>query len=280
MIWILAALLAQEDVCHVDLKNFDVKAPIEQPVTVATGTVSNLSDLELAGVLVEVSLYNEDGAPIKALPPATYAKIPARAGMGFKAELVEALSFYSYRVKVTYRIEGKERAFEFEDGKLKNGKLYEEPSGGVKLGIAGTTVVPAAWRMVGQKSVSSGETLFVRLLVEGLPEKGRPEGMFEITLYLAGKKQGVLKRKVESKHWKLDAKDMPPWDADPSIVCFDPKNNELYIGLCRLENNYFNAEEQVSFDAKFTWKKQTWKWTDIKKPWSSPPKPPEKPEKK
>jgi len=265
-----------DDVCHVELMSLEVhNGGLAQALT-ADGVLVNRSPLELGDVAVEVTVIAANNVRLKTMPAQRWTKLPPRKGAAISIQdvaLVQPPDF-STRVKVTYRIEGVERIFEWDGLKLRFGKPYADPEGGTRLGLAGLLTVAGSHQKQGKNLVYTGDTIFLRLRVEGLDEKARPEGTVEVTLSLDGKKQGTVKHSIGAAHWKLDAAKLPSNDADPKIVCYDAAARELIIGLCRIDDERKAAK--LGLDAKFTWKKQVWTWPALDPPFVDAPRPPDK----
>lgn len=273
---LFALLLAppQDDVCHIELSGFEARASRLNSETRVEGVAVNRSPSELGSVSVEVTLVDEKGVRVKAMPRATFARMAPRRGVSVSVAVDEIISAASFRVRVVYFFEGKERAFEFEEDRLAKAKLYEEPGPGTRFGPWGLRVVKGGWRKVGQKLVPNDDTLFLRVKIDGLDDKARPEGALDITLNIDGKKQGTLKRQVTPAHFKIDSKIIPADDADPRILCYDAHARELLVGLCRVKDDVKLG--QISLEASFTWNKQKWTWAAMEYPWVEAPRPPDK----
>lgn len=277
---LLAVLLllqdaADRETCHLELAGLSVENSTLRQALVADGALVNLSPVEVADVSVEVAVFADNKVLARAMPRARWAKIPPRKGvnLGIKDDPLGNIPIGFTRAKVTYRVDGIERVFEYEDGRLRFGKLYRDPDPGARLGLAGLRSVPGSAQVVNKRVVTNPESLFLRLRVENADEKARPEGQVEMTLTLDGKKQGTVKRTIQPGHYKLDARGLPASDADPQVIAFDPLAKELVIGLCRLGDDKKNAK--LGLDVKFTWKKQTWTWPALEPPFLEAPRPPD-----
>lgn len=280
MVALLFALLAQagpsSETCHVEVLSLEVRnGGLAQALT-ADGVVVNRSPLELGDVALEVTVIAENNVRLRTMPVQRWNKIAPRKGVAIAirdAELAQPPAF-SYRVKITYRLEGAERTFEWDGLKLRFGKPYEDPEGGTRLGLAGLRTIAGSYQKQGKNMVYTGDTLFLRLRVEGLDEKARPEGPVEVTLSIDGKKQGTIRHTIAAAHWKLDAAKLPSNDADPKIVCYDAQARELLVGLCRIDDERKAAK--LGLEAKFTWKKQVWSWPALEPPFAEAPRPPDR----
>jgi hypothetical protein len=266
---------ADKETCHLELSGLAVENSTLRQALVADGSLVNLSPVEVADVSVEVAVYADNKVLARALPRATWARIPPRKGVAvaIKDDPLGNIPIGFFRAKLSYRVDGVERVFEVEDGRLRFGKLYRDPEPGTKLGLAGLRIVPGSAQTVNRKLVSGPEAVFLRLRIDGLDEKARPEGQLEMTLSIDGKKQGSVKRAIQPGHYKLDARNLPAQDADPQVIAFDPLARELVVGLCRLGDDKRGA--RLGLDVKFTWKKQVWSWPALEPPFLEAPRPPD-----
>lgn len=278
---LLAAVLLQgapdKETCHLELSGLAVENSTLRQALIADGSLVNLSPIEVADVSLEVAVFADNKVLARTLPRATWVRIPPRKGVAvsIKDDPLGNIPIGFHRVKLTYRVDGVERIFEYEDGRLRFGKLYRDPDPGTRLGLSGVRSVPGSAQTVNKRIVSGPEALFVRLRMENLDEKARPEGQIEMTLSLDGKKQGTVKRTIQPGHYKLDARNIPGIDADPQVIAFDPFAKEMLVGLCRLGEDKRGAK--LGLEVKFTWKKQAWAWSALEPPFLEAPRPPDKP---
>ncbi len=278
---LVAVLLLQgapdRETCHLELSGVSVENSTLRQALIAEGSLVNLSPLELGDVSVEVAVFADNKVLARTLPRAAWPRIAPRKGvlLSVKDDPLGNVPLGFFRIKISYRIDGVERVFEYEDGRLRFGRLYRDPDPGTLLGLAGLRSVPGSSRVVNKKVVTLPDALFLRLRVENLDEKARPEGQIEMTLSLDGKKQGSVKRTVQAGHYRLDARGLPATDADPQVIAFDPVARELVIGLCRLGEDRRDA--RPALDVKFTWKKQAWTWTGLEPPFLEAPRPADPP---
>jgi hypothetical protein len=276
----LLALLwaAQENVCHVELPGLEIRNSELEQALVANGVLLNRSPLELNSVSLEISLYADNGVKFRSLQRIFLSKLAPRRGAPI--ELKEAplgtIALGSWRAKLGYRIEDKEYSFDFEGPRLKTGKYYEDPEGGTRLGLAGLrTIAGSTQKQPGSKATTyTGDVLFLRLRIEGMDDKDRPQGTLEVTLTAEGKKRGPLKRTIDSASWKMDARQLPTNDADPRMIAWDAVSRELLVGLVRLDDE--RRATKMTLEAKFTWKKQTWIWSALEPPFAEAPRPSDK----
>jgi hypothetical protein len=279
MIALLAAVLLQgaadKETCHLELSGLAVENSTLRQALVADGSLVNLSPVEVADVSVEVAVYADNKVLARAMPRATWSRIAPRKGVAvaIKDDPLGNIPIGFFRAKLSYRVDGVERVFEVEDGRLRFGKLYRDPEPGTKLGLAGLRTVPGSAQTLNKKLVSGPEAVFLRLRIDGLDEKARPEGQVEMTLSIDGKKQGSVKRTIQPGHYKLDARNLPAQDADPQVIAFDPLARELVVGLCRLGDDKRGA--RLGLDVKVTWKKQAWSWPALEPPFLEAPRPPD-----
>ena len=270
---LLALSLQTDEVCHVEILSLEVRnGGLTQALT-AEGVLVNRSPIELGDVAVEVSVVADNNVRLKTMTVQRWTKLTPRKGVSISIQdaALQQPPAFTCRVKVSYRIEGVERVFEWDGLKLRFGKPYEDPEAGTRLGLAGLRTIAGSYQKQGKNQVYTGDTVFLRLRVEGLDEKARPEGTVEVTPSMDGKKQGAVKHTIGAGVWKLDAKNLPSNDADPKIVCYDPAARELIVGLCRIDDERKSAK--LGLEAKFTWKKQVWAWTALEPPFVEAPRP-------
>src|SRR4029079_6959727 len=106
-----------------------------------------------------------------------------------------------------------------------------------KVGVMGLRSVAGSTKTVGKQQQYSGDTLFLRLRIDGFDDKIKPEGQLEVTMTLDGKKQAPMKRSVDAAATKTDISKLPGNDADPKLICYDGRFKELVIGLRRVEDS-------------------------------------------
>jgi hypothetical protein len=274
-VWLLAVLSQAPDVCLVELPNLEIRSPELQQALLAEGVALNRSPSELDSLTLEISLYADNGVKFRTLQKQIWSKVLPRKGVEIliKEAPLGTIRLASFRVKVAYRVEGKDFAFEFEGLRLRSGKLYEDPEGGTRIGIAGIRTVAGSYRTQGKQQVYSGDVLFLRLRVEGLDEKARPEGTLEIVPTIGGKKHAPIARTIQASHWKVDGSKFPSNDADPKMMGYDATAREFLVGFLRVEEE--RKIPKLGLEVKFAWKKQVWTWTLPEAPFVEAPRPPD-----
>jgi hypothetical protein len=274
-VWLLAVLAQAPDVCLVELQGLEVRSPELQQALLAEGVALNRSPSELDSLSLEISLYADNGVKFRTLQKQIWSKVLPRKGVEImiKEAPLGTIRLASFRVKVAYRVEGQDHAFEFDGLRLKSAKLYEDPDGGTRIGIAGLRTVAGSYRTQGKQQVYSGDVLFLRLRLEGLDEKARPEGTLEIVPTVGGKKHAPITRTIQAGHWKMDASKLPSNDADPKMMAWDPSSREFLVGFLRVEEE--RKTPKLGLEIKFTWKKQVWSWTLGEPPLVEAPRPPD-----
>jgi len=273
---LLALVLgAQEGVCHVELAGVEIRSSELQGGLTAQGVALNRSPDELDGLSIEISLFADNGVKFRTLQRLFWSKIPPRRGVPIelKEPPLGTIALGSWRAKVAYRIEAKDHSFEFEGTRLTAGRLYEDPGGGTRLGLAGLRTVAGSYaKQAGSKTPTyTGDVIFLRLRVEGLDDKDRPAGTLEVTLAFDGKKHGPVKRTIDGASWKLDARQIPSNDADPRTIAWDAVSRELVVGILRVDDE--RRTGKLGLDAKFIWKKQAWTWPALEPPFAEAPRP-------
>lgn len=263
-----------KETCHVDLLSLKVFNSNLRSACVAEGILVNRAPFEIGDVSIVVTLF-ENGVILSSLPRAGWNRLEPRKARKFTIEgtLLQGIPRFTTRTKVTYRIQGVERVFEFDGLKRRFGKLYADAGTETRFGLSGLLIVEGKYRKRGKSFDYTGDTVFVRLWVEALDPKKRPTGTVKITLRYDGKKIGSLKRSIRSSHWKLDARRLPAADADPKIICFDAETGELLVGICRLKED--SEPDKLGMDVEFTWRKKTWTWSGLESPFVEAPRPPD-----
>jgi hypothetical protein len=157
---------------------------------------------------------------------------------------------------------------------MKNPRLYYDPEGGPKAGVMGLRTIAGTTKTVNKQSQYTGDTIFIRLRVDGFDDKTKPEGSLEVTLSFDGKKQATIKRSVDASAMKTDISKVPGNDADPKIMAYDGRLKEFLIGLRRVEDS--GKLGTIGMDAKFSAKGHVWTWTAMEDPLLEAVRPPDK----
>jgi len=275
-----AALLLQAppeaDVACVELTSLEVSNSEIQQGLVAEGTLLNRTPWDLGAVSVDVVIIGDNKFPLKSLPRQVIGALPARKGVGFllkSAQLPQATRF-TFKVILRYTVEGQERSVEYDNYTMKAGRLYVDLEAGPKVGVMGLRSVAGSSKSAGKQQQYSGDTLFLRLRIDGFDDKIKPEGQLEVKMTIDGKKQAPMKRSLDAAATKTDISKLPGNDADPKLICYDGRIKELVIGLRRVED--VSKLGKVTLDVKFSAKGNVWTWTGLEAPHQEALRPPDK----
>jgi hypothetical protein len=275
-----AALLLQTppeaDVACIELTSLEVSNSEIQQGLVAEGTLLNRTPWDLGAVSVDVVIIGDNKFPLKSLPRQVIGAVPARKGVGFllKSSQLPQATRFTFKVVIRYTVEGQERSVEYDNYTMKGGRLYVDLEAGPKVGVMGLRSVAGSTKSVGKQQQYSGDTLFLRLRIDGFDDKIKPEGQLEVTMTLDGKKQAPMKRSVDAAATKTDISKLPGNDADPKLICYDGRIKELVIGLRRVEDA--GKLGKVTLDVKFSAKGNVWTWTALEAPHQEALRPPDK----
>jgi len=279
---LLAALvLAQTeppgaDVACVELTAFDVRnSEIDQGL-VAEGALLNRTPWALSAVSVGVVIIGDNKFPLKTLQPQVIGSLGARKGIGIllRDALLPGATRFTFKVVIRYTVEGQDRTVEYENYTMKTPRLYYDPDAGPKVGVMGLRTVAGSYKTVNKQQAYSGDTIFLRLRIDGFDDKTKPEGQLEVTFTVDGKKQASIKRSVDASALKTDVSKLPANDADPKLACYDGRLKELLIGLRRVED--VSKMGKIALDVRFSGKGSVWSWTGLEAPHLEASRPPDK----
>ena len=282
MIALVAALvLAQAEVppaevACVELTWLEVSNSEINQGLVADGALLNRTPWALGALSVDVVIIGDNKFPLKTLPRQVIGALGPRKGASFHlkdAQLPGATRF-TFKVVIRFTVEGQDRAVEYENYTMKNPRLYYDPEGGPKAGVMGLRTIAGTTKTVNKQSQYTGDTLFLRLRVDGFDDKTKPEGSLEVTLSFDGKKQATIKRSVDASAMKTDISKVPGNDADPKIMAYDGRLKEFLIGLRRVEDS--GKLGKVGMDVKFSAKGNVWTWPALEDPHLEAVRPPDK----
>ncbi len=273
---ILLQALPDPEVACVELTSLEVSNSEIQQGLVAEGTLLNRTPWDLGAVSVDVVIIGDNKFPLKSLPRQVIGAVPARKGVAFltKAAQLPQATRFTFKVIIRHTVDGQERMVEYENYTMKAGRLYVDLEAGPKVGVMGLRTLAGSYKTAGKQQVYSGDTLFLRLRIDGFDDKTKPEGQLEVTMALDGKKQAPLKRSIDAAALKMDISKLPATDADPKILCYDGRTKELLIGLRRVEDA--SKMGKVTLDVKFSGKGNVWTWNALEFPHQEALRPPDK----
>jgi hypothetical protein len=281
MIALVAALLLQAepaaDVACIELASFEVRNSEIQQSLVAEGSMLNRTPWDLGAVSVDVVIVGDNKFPLKTMPRQVVGALKARKGVAIlikDAMIAQQATRFTTRVILRYTVEGQERTQTYENLVMRAGRMYVDPEPGPKLGVMGLRTIAGSYKSVNKQQVYSGDSLFLRMRVDGFDDKATPAGQVEVTFTTDGKKQSPLKRSIESSHLKVDAGKLPANDVDPKVIAYDGAAKELLIGLRRVEDE--GKLGKISIDVRYTTRGQTWTWTGLDAPFLEALRPPDK----
>jgi hypothetical protein len=225
---------------------------------------------------VDVVIIGDNKFPLKTLPRQVIGTLGARKGVGIllKDALLPGATRFTFKVVIRHTVEGQDRTVEYENYTMKNPRLYYDPDGGPKVGVMGLRIIPGSYKTANKQQQYSGDSIFIRLRIDGFDEKIRPEGQIEVTITMDGKKQAPIKRSIDASALKMDIAKLPGNDADPKIICYDGRLKELLIGLRRVEDE--SKMGKIVLDVRFTGKGGVWSWTGLEAPHLEASRPPDK----
>lgn len=282
MIAFLTAFLLQQqaapapDVTCVDLVTFDIQNSDTQRSIVAEGSMLNRTPFELSGVSVDITIIGDNKFPLGNLQRQTIGTVAPRKGAAFSLRglTVPLATRFTHRMTFRYTLDGQERSQVYENLVLKSTKIYVDPEAGPKVGVMGYYTIPGGYKTVNKQQVYSGDTIFLRLRIDGFDDKVRPEGQLEVTIAADGKKMAPVRRSITTASQKVDIAKLPGSDADPKLVFYDGVHKDLHIGLQRVEN--LAKLGKISLDVRFSGKGGTWTWTAVDEPCLEALRPPDK----
>ncbi|MBV8882236.1 MAG: hypothetical protein JO332_19930, partial [Planctomycetaceae bacterium] len=176
--FLAAVLLAQSeppgaDVSCVELTALEVTNSEINQGLVASGALLNRSPWPLSGVSVDVVIIGDNKFPLKSLPRQVVGTLGARKGVNvfLKDALLPGATRFTFKLVIRYTVEGQERAVEYENYTMKTPRLYYDPEGGPKVGVMGLRTIAGSYKTVNKQQQYSGDTLFLRLRIDGFDEK-------------------------------------------------------------------------------------------------------------
>ncbi len=243
---------------------------------VAVGAMVNRTPYDLGAVSVDVVIIGDNKFPLKTLPRQVIGNLPARKGVtiSLKDARLPGATQFTFKVVIRHTVEGQDRTVEYDNYTMKNPRLYYDPEGGPKAGVMGLRTIPGSYKSVNKQQAYTGDSIFLRLRIDGFDDKTKPEGSLEVTFTQDGKKQAPIKRSIDASAMKTDISKLPANDADPKLICYDGRLKELLIGLRRVEDE--SKLGKVTLDVKFSAKGSVWTWTNLESPHLEAVRPPDK----
>lgn len=120
----------------------------------------------------------------------------------------------------------------------------------------------------------SGDVYFLRVaFTDAAGKAAKPAGTFQIAMLEAGKDPWKVQRIVTAATWKIDAAKLNAQTADPAVMAWDKKTDELWIGLLRTDRTPFAAALEMQLTVK---EQGTWHWKALGDPWTAPARGPDK----
>jgi len=283
MIALLALLLLQDppkapaaDVTCVDIVTFEIQNSDTQRSVIVDGSLLNRTPWEMTSVSVDITIIGDNKFPLGNLQRQVVGTVPPRKGAAFSLRglTLPLATRFTHRMTIRYTLEGTERSQVYENLAMKTTKIYVDPEAGPKVGVMGYYVIPGGYKTVNKQQVATGDTIFIRIRMDGFDDKIRPEGQLEVTLAGDGKKQPTMRRSITTASQKIDISKLPGNDADPKLIVYDGVHKDLHVGVVRVENA--GKLGKISFDVRFSGKGGTWTWTAIGEPCLEALRPPDK----
>jgi hypothetical protein len=264
------------DVACVDLATFAIQNSELDRAIVAEGSILNRTPWELVNVSIEVTVIGDNGFPLGTLPRESVPKIAPRRGAGFisKGVRVPLATRFTHKITVRYTIEGQDRSQVWEKLQSKSPKIYVDPEPGPKVGVMGFHTIGGAYKSVNKQQQYTGDTILLRLRIDGFDDKVKPEGQLEVTITADGKKLAPVRRSITASAMKLDVSKMPGNDVDPKVISYDGVSKDFYVGLTRVENA--GKLGKVVLEVKFSGAGGTWTWPALEEPHLAALRPPDK----
>jgi hypothetical protein len=138
----------------------------------------------------------------------------------------------------------------------------------------GFFTIGGAYKSVNKQQQYTGDTIFLRLRVDGFDDKIKPEGQLEVTITADGKKMSPVRRSITASCMKLDASKMPGNDVDPKVISYDGVSKDFYVGLLRVDNA--GKLGKVVLEVRFSGAGGTWTWPALEEPNLAALRPPDK----
>jgi hypothetical protein len=284
MIAILVALLLGQqtppvpdpDVACVDLVTFAIQNSEFDRAIVAEGSILNRTPWELTNVSIEIVIIGDNKFPLGTMPREQVAKIGARRGAGFilKGVTVPLATRFTHKITVRYTLENQERSQVWDNLQSKTPKIYVDPEAGPKVGVMGFRTVGGAYKAVNKQQQYTGDTIFLRLRIDGFDEKIKPEGQLEVTLTADGKRMSPIRRSITASAMKTDINKALAADPDPKAIGYDGVAKDFYVGLLKIDNA--SKLGKIVMDVKFSGAGGTWTWTALEEPHLGALRPPDK----
>jgi hypothetical protein len=287
MIALLALFLLQDpppakpqpppaDVTCIDIVTFDIQNSDTQRSVIVDGSLLNRTPWELTAVAVDITIIGDNKFPLGNLQGQRIGTVAPRKGAAFSLRglTLPLATRFTHRMTIRYTIEGTERAQVYENLLMKQTKIYVDPEAGPKVGVMGYYVIPGGYKTVNKQQVYTGDTVFIRIRMDGFDDKTKPEGQLEVTMAGDGKKQPRVSRSITTASQKVDVSKLPGNDADPKLIFYDGVHKDLHVGLQRVEN--MTKLGKISFEVRFSGKGGTWTWTNLEEPCLEALRPPDK----
>jgi hypothetical protein len=286
MIALLALFLLQDppakpqppaaDVICVDVVTFDIQNSDTQRSVIADGSLVNRTPWELTSVSVDITIIGDNKVPLGNLQRQVIGTVAPRRGAAFSCRglTLPLATRFTHRMTISYTLEGTPRSQVYENLVMKQTKIYVDPEAGPKVGVMGYYIIPGGYKTVNKQQVPTGDTVFIRIRMDGFDDKTPPEGQLVVTLAGDGKKQPSVSRSISKSSQKIDISKLQGSDVDPKTIVYDGVHKDLHIGLMRVENA--GRLGKISFDVRFSGKGGTWTWTGLEEPCLEALRPPDK----
>jgi hypothetical protein len=123
----------------------------------------------------------------------------------------------------------------------------------------------------------TGDVYFLRVaFTDAAGKPAKPAGTFQIAVLEAGKDPWKVQRIVTAATWKVDAAKLTPQTADPAVMAWDKKTDEIWLGLVRTEGGRFGAQLEITLTVK---EAGAWTWKGVVDPYEAAARGPDKPAK-
>ncbi len=151
----------------------------------------------------------------------------------------------------------------------------DDKPGTLKAALKGLMVVEGVTTPKSGKY--TGDVYFLRVaFTDAAGKPAKPAGTFQIAVLEAGKDPWKVQRIVTAASWKVDAAKLNAQTADPAVMAWDKKTDEIWLGLVRTDGVRFAAQLEVSLTVK---EAGSWVWKGVVDPYEAASRGADKPAK-
>jgi hypothetical protein len=123
----------------------------------------------------------------------------------------------------------------------------------------------------------TGDVYFLRVaFTDAAGKPAKPAASFQIAVLEAGRDPWKVQRIVTKDTWKVDAAKLTAQTADPAVMAWDKKTDEIWLGLVRTDGAKFSATLEISLTVK---EQGAWVWKGVADKYEAAARGPDKPAK-